>query len=57
MCSTHPDEESDDMLPALLSPAVLAALPTGPGAAVALLAVALSYAIAQREIEGAFSIR
>ena len=57
MCSTHPDEESNDMLPALLSPAVLAALPTGPGAAVALLAVALSYAIAQREIEGAFSIR
>lgn len=45
------------MLPALFSPAVLAALPTGPGAAVALLAVALSYAITQREIEGEFSIR
>lgn len=45
------------MLPALFSPAVLTALPTGPGAALAVLAVALSYAITQREVEAEFSIR
>lgn len=45
------------MLPALFSPALLAALPTGPGAAVALLAVALSYAIAQRDVEAEVRLR
>ena len=45
------------MLPALFSSALLAALPTGPGAALALLAVALSYAVTQREVELNLDIR
>lgn len=45
------------MLPALFSPALLAALPTGPGAALALLAVAFSYAVTQREVELNLDIR
>jgi hypothetical protein len=38
-------------------PAVLAALPTGPGAAVALLAAAAAYALTQRQIDARVEIR
>ena len=38
-------------------PAVLAGLPTGPGAAVALLAAAAAYALTQRQIDARVEIR
>jgi hypothetical protein len=44
------------MLPALF-PALLATLPTGPGAALAVTAAALTYLITQREIDAKVSIR
>jgi len=44
------------MLPALF-PTLLAALPTGPGAALAVTAAALTYVITQREIDAKVSIR
>lgn len=44
------------MLPALF-PTLLAALPTGPGAALAVMAAALTYVITQREIDAKVSIR
>ena len=43
------------MLP-LLSP-VLAALPTGPGALVALLAAASAYAVLNRDVDAHVSVR
>lgn len=45
------------MLPALLSRVLPAALPTGPGPALALVAVALSYAISQREVHLELHVR
>jgi hypothetical protein len=44
------------MLPALF-PTLLASLPTGPGAALAVAAAALTYVITQREIDAKVSIR
>ena len=44
------------MLPALF-PTLLASLPTGPGAALAITAVALAYVLTQREIDAKLSIR
>ena len=40
-----------------LFPSLLASLPTGPGAALAITAAALTYVITQREIDAKFSIR
>lgn len=45
------------MLPALFSRALPATLPTGPSAALALVAVALSYAISQREVRLELHVR
>lgn len=44
------------MLPALF-PTLLARLPTGPGAALAVTAAALTYVITQRKIHAKLSIR
>lgn len=44
------------MHPALF-PSLLASLPTGPGAALAITAAALTYVITQREIDAKVSIR
>ena len=44
------------MLPALF-PSLLASLPTGPGAALAITAAALTYVITQREVDAKLSIR
>lgn len=44
------------MHPALF-PSLLASLPTGPGAALAITAAALTYVITQREIDAKLSIR
>ena len=49
-------EESHDMLPALF-PALLATLPTGPGAALAVATVALAYVITQRELDASLRLR
>lgn len=49
-------EESHDMLSALF-PTLLAALPTGPGAALAITAAALTYVITQRDIDAKVRIR
>mgnify|MGYP001162098520 FL=1 len=44
------------MLPALF-PTLLATLPTGPGAALAVAAAALAYMITQHEIDASLSVR
>lgn len=44
------------MPPALL-PAVFAALPTGPGAALALVTAAVAYVLTQRELDASIHIR
>ena len=44
------------MLPALF-PTLLASVPTGPGAALAITAAALTYMITQREIDAKLTIR
>ena len=44
------------MLPALV-PTLLASLPTGPGAALAITAATLTYVLTQREIDAKLSIR
>lgn len=44
------------MLPALF-PTLLTSLPTGPGAALAITAAALTYVITQREIDAQVTIR
>ena len=49
-------EETPDMLPVLF-PTLLASLPTGPGAALAITAATLTYVLTQREIDAKLSIR
>lgn len=44
-------------VPPALLPAVFAALPTGPGAALALVTAALAYVLTQRELDASIRIR
>lgn len=45
------------MPPLPLLPAVFAALPTGPGAALALATAAVAYVLTQRDLDASISIR
>lgn len=44
-------------VPPALLPAVFAALPTGPGAALALVTAAVAYVLTQRELDASIRIR